>query len=528
MKAVIYARYSSDNQREESIEGQIRECTAFAEKNDFQVLRHYIDRAYSAKTDHRPAFQEMIKDSAKHLFDVVIVWKLDRFSRNRYDSARYKNTLKHNGVKVISATEVISEGAEGIILESVLEGYAEYYSKDLSEKVVRGMTENLLKGKFNGGSIPLGYTIDSEKHFQIDPVIAPLIVEAFERYAAGATMKEVRIWLNQKGVKNPRGNEMSHNSVRYMLHNRRYIGEYEFRGEVNMNVIPPIVSKELFDRVQRRIEESAKAPARHKAEEEYLLTTKLYCGYCGAYLCGECGTSRTGDIYHYYKCVSVKKRRADCKKKPVRKGWIEDIVVRETMDRIMDDKWIEAVVSMLMRIQDEENCDLPLYERQLQETNVAINNMLNAIQQGVLTRSTKERLDELEQTRDDLEKKITNEKMERPRISEDFMRFWLERFRKLDTQKTEHRKILIDTFVNAIFLYDDKMVLTFNFKEGEKTITFDELKKEMKSEKTGSDMELPGEHQDRSITSGLFVLLLSFFKQTVQACKKVDFSKVTW
>jgi len=493
VKAVIYARYSSDNQREESIEGQIRECTAFAEKNDFQVLRHYIDRAYSAKTDHRPAFQEMIKDSVKHLFDVVIVWKLDRFSRNRYDSARYKNTLKHNGVKVISATEVISEGAEGIILESVLEGYAEYYSQDLSEKVIRGMTENLLKGKFNGGSIPLGYTIDSEKHFQIDPVIAPLIVEAYERYAAGATMKEVRIWLNQKGVKNPRGNEMSHNSVRYMLHNRRYIGEYEFRGEVNMDVIPPIMSEELFDRVQRRIEESAKAPARHKAEEEYLLTTKLYCGYCGAYLCGESGTSRTGDIYHYYKCVSVKKRWADCKKKLVRKGWIEDIVVRETMDRIMDDKWIEAVVSLLMRIQDEENRDLPLYERQLQETNVAINNMLNAIQQGILTRSTKERLDELEQTRDDLEKKIANEQLERPRISEEFMRFWLERFRKLDPQKTEHRKILIDTFVNAIFLYDDKMVLTFNFKEGEKTITFDELNKQTKTEKTGSDMESPGE-----------------------------------
>ena len=171
------------------------------------------------------------------------------------------------------------------------------------------------------------------------------------------------------------------------------------------------------------------------------------------------------DIYHYYKCVSVKKRRADCKKKPVRKGWIEDIVVQETMDRVMDDKWIEAVVSLLMRIQDEENRDLPLYERQLQETKVAINHMLNAIQKGILTRSTKERLDELEQTRDDLEKKIANEKLERPRISEDFMRFWLERFRKLDLQKTEHRKILIDTFVNAIFLYDDKMVLTFNFKE---------------------------------------------------------------
>ena len=135
-------QYSSDNQREESIEGQIRECTTFAEKNDITVLRHYIDRAYSAKTDNRPEFQQMIRDSAKHLFDMVIVWKLDRFSRNRYDSARYKVQLKRNGVKLVSATEHISEGAEGIILESMLEGIAEYYSADLSEKVVRGMTEN--------------------------------------------------------------------------------------------------------------------------------------------------------------------------------------------------------------------------------------------------------------------------------------------------------------------------------------------------------------------------------------------------
>ena len=162
MKAVIYARYSSDSQREESIEGQLRECAAFAEKNGITVLRHYIDRAYSAKTDNRPEFQNMIKDSGKRLFDIVIVWKLDRFARNRYDSARYKATLKKNGVKVVSATEIISEGAEGIILESVLEGYAEYYSADLSEKVIRGMTDNALKCKFNGGTMPIGYVIDAE------------------------------------------------------------------------------------------------------------------------------------------------------------------------------------------------------------------------------------------------------------------------------------------------------------------------------------------------------------------------------
>ncbi len=145
MTAVIYARYSTDSQREESIEGQIRECTAYAEKNGFTVVKHYIDRAVSAKTDNRPQFQQMIKDSDKKLFDIVLVWKLDRFARNRYDSARYKTQLKKNGVKLVSATEIISEGPEGIILESVLEGYAEYYSADLAEKVVRGQTENILK-----------------------------------------------------------------------------------------------------------------------------------------------------------------------------------------------------------------------------------------------------------------------------------------------------------------------------------------------------------------------------------------------
>ena len=166
MTAVIYARYSSDNQREESIEGQIRECTAYAEKNGITIVKHYIDRAISAKTDNRPEFQQMIKDSDKKLFDIVLVWKLDRFARNRYDSARYKTQLKKNGVKLVSATEIISEGPEGIILESVLEGYAEYYSADLSEKVVRGMTENALKGIYNGGTIPFGYMIDETRHYQ--------------------------------------------------------------------------------------------------------------------------------------------------------------------------------------------------------------------------------------------------------------------------------------------------------------------------------------------------------------------------
>lgn len=492
MKAVIYARYSSDSQREESIEGQIRECTAFAENNGITILRHYIDRAYSAKTDNRPDFQEMIKDSGKKLFDMVIVWKLDRFAKNRYDSARYKAQLKRNGVKVVSATEVISEGAEGIILESVLEGYAEYYSADLSEKVIRGRTDNALKCKFNGGTLPIGYIINEEQHFQIDPLTAPFVLDVFKKYDKGATMKELRDWLNDNGVRNTRGQPLNFNCIQHMLSNRRYIGEYKYRDIIVPDGIPAIVPEDLFDRVQEKLAQNRKAPARHKAEDDYLLTTKLFCGYCGAYLCGESGKSRNGTIHHYYKCVSVKKKRTDCKKKPVRKQWLEDIVVNEVMKVVMDDKAIEAIVSMVMDLQDRENTSLPLYEQQLREAETGIQNLLNAIQQGILTKSTKSRLEELEAAKEDLEIKIANEKIAKPRISPEFVTFWLHKFRKLDVRQQSHRKMLIDAFVNAIYLYDDKLVLTFNYKDGTRTITLDDVKEATQKADTGSDLDCLG------------------------------------
>ena len=296
-------------------------------------------------------------------------------------------------------------------------------------------------------------------------------------------------WLNEQGVKNTRGQKMTYNSVQHLLNNRRYIGEYTYRDVVVPDGIPAIVPQDLFDRVQQKLAKNKKAPARHKAEDEYLLTTKLFCGYCGAYLCGESGTSHTGNVHHYYKCVSVKKKRTECHKKSVRKEWIEDLVVSETMKMVMDDKAIEAIVSMLMDLQDRENVNLPLYEQQLREADTAIQNLLNAIQQGILTKSTKGRLEELEAAKEDLEAKIAREKLAKPKVSAEFMTFWLHRFRKLDVRQKSHRKMLIDTFINAIFLYDDKMVITFNYKEGTTTITFDDLKTALADQKTGSDLD---------------------------------------
>ena len=488
LKAVIYARYSSDNQREESIEGQIRECTAFAEKNGITILKHYIDRAYSAKTDNRPEFQRMINDSRQRLFDIVLVWKLDRFARNRYDSANYKNILKKNGVRVVSANEPISDRSEGILLESMLEGFAEYFSADLAEKVSRGMTENALKCKFNGGNPTIGFTSDKEQKILIDPVKAPFVLDAFKMYDDGATMSKVRDFLNENNVLNSRGNPHTVNSVAKILKNRRYIGEYSYRDIVIPGGIPTIVPQDLFDRVQAKIEKNKKAPARAKAEVDYLLTTKLFCGHCGAYMCGESGKGRSGKTYHYYKCVSVKKKRTDCKKKTIKKDFIEEFVIRHTMKTLNDDAAIEAIISMLMDLQERENVNLPLYEQQLRDVERNIENLLDAIQQGIFTKSTKTRLEELEATKEDLEIRIANEKIAKPKLTEEKIKHFLYRFRVLDMSKEKNRRILIDMFINRIYLYDDKLVITFNHKDGAETITLEDVETALAEAGFGSDL----------------------------------------
>ena len=475
MKGIIYARYSDSSQREESVEGQLRECKEFAEKNGITILNSYIDRALSAKTDNRPQFQKMIKDSAKKLFDVIIVWKLDRFARNRYDSAHYKAILRKNGVKVMSATERIAEDSTGILLESLLEGYAEFYSAELAEKVTRGMTENALKCKYNGGPVPVGYVIDNDKHFQIDPLTAPVVLEAYKRYDKGATVTEIVNFMGEKGIRTKFNKPMLIDAVNRMLKNRRYLGEYIYMNIVQPGGIPAIVPKELFERVQKKMVKNKKAPARKKAKEElYLLTTKLFCGLCNSLMVGESGISSTGAFYQYYKCVSVKKRKG-CKKKTVKKNWIEDIVVNETMNMLADDSVLNYITDLIMELQAKENTDLPRFKEQLEETEKAISNMLNAIQQGIFNQSTKGRLDELEKIKSDLEIKILKEEIQRPTLTREKILFWLHKFRGIDTSKHDQRQWLVDTFINAIYLDDDKIFFTFNYKEGCKTIMLSDI-----------------------------------------------------
>lgn len=496
MNGVIYARYSSDNQREESIEGQIRECMEFAERQGVTVIGNYIDRALSAKTDDRPDFQRMIKDSTKQLFDVVIVWKLDRFSRNRYDSAYYKMLLKKSGVKVISAKENISDRPEGILLESMLEGYAEFYSAELSEKILRGLKENALKCKYNGGALPLGYTTDKEQHYTINATTAPVVQEIFALYADGVTVKEICDMMNERGMRTQYNNPFNKNSLHRMLKNRRYIGEYIYRDTVIPGGIPAIIPVELFDRVQERLEKNKKAPAREKAEVNYLLTTKLYCGKCGAFMVGESGTSRTGVVHYYYKCVNAKRGKT-CDKKTVQKGWIESFVVDYTMKTTLADNVIERMADAVMELQQGENTVLPALKNQLKDTRKSIENIVDAIQNGMFHPSMKQRMDELEAAREQLEISIAQEEMQKPMLTKEQVIFWISRFKNGNVNDMAFRQRLIDTFVNAIYLYDDRIVLTYNYKDGSHTVTLAQVEETFGSEaKSGSDLgaDAPPKH----------------------------------
>ena len=231
MTAVIYARYSSDGQREASIEGQLRDCKDYAERNGITVVDTYIDRAYSAKTDDRPEFQRMVQDSARKIFDAVLVWKLDRFARNRYDAVYYKRQLEKNGVHLVSVMEPISDGPEGIMVESLLIGMAEYYSAELAIKVARGERENALKCKYNGGVVPLGYVIGKEDRlYHIDPETAPIVQEIFTRYADGEPAEKIASSLNERGLRTRTGKPFVKNSFFQIFKNRRYIGGVQLQG----------------------------------------------------------------------------------------------------------------------------------------------------------------------------------------------------------------------------------------------------------------------------------------------------------
>jgi DNA invertase Pin-like site-specific DNA recombinase len=353
--AVIYARYSSHGQQEQSIDGQLRDCYAFAKREGVLVIGEYIDRAISGKTDDRPDFQRMIADAAKKQFKYIVVWKLDRFARNRLDSALNKATLKKHGVKVISATENITDEPEGILLEGLIESLAEYYSENLSKQVKRGQRESLLRGS-HIGSIPYGFKsvrVGDKIRLEADEKTAPVIIHVFEQYAKGVSKKQIMEELSKKGILNSAGKPLTLSSLQFALRNPKFMGKYMYNGEEVPGVCDALVSEETFNAVQARLDAVKHAPAAKKARQDYLLQGKAFCGLCGTRLVGDCGKSKTGAFHHYYAC-GKKKKSLQCDKKNEKKAFLERYVVEQTIEYVLRPERMNYIAGRIVVKYDDE------------------------------------------------------------------------------------------------------------------------------------------------------------------------------
>ncbi len=468
-KGVIYARYSSDRQNEQSITGQVDECTKWAKANDISITQIYRDEALTGKTDRRPDFQRMVRDAKNGKFDYAIVYKLDRFARNRYDSAVYKAQLKKYGVKVLSAMENIADGPEGIILEGMLESMAEYYSANLAQNVMRGMQQKAELGKYMGGTVPLGYKIDADKNYVLDENGAVIVRRIYEMYSNGHTIKEICQELNAAGYKSATGRSFNYNSLHRILTNPKYIGRYEYFDVVLDGAVPRIIDDDVFNKVQRRVQHNKHNPASAKNKVGFHLTGKLFCGKCGSSMIGDSGTSHTGTSHFYYTCLE-KKRKRGCSKKSVKKEWLENLIVDITVEQVLTDESISFISQRAYELYEQERNDtseLETLKSSLRDVQKSINNIMAAIEQGIITDTTKERLMEAEERKRSVLNAIAKEEIKKPVITKECIEFFLYDIKNRICNAEERLEVIINTFINAVYLYDDKLILTFNFREGE-------------------------------------------------------------
>lgn len=513
MIAVIYARYSDSKQTEQSIEGQLKVCHRYAQENGYTILREYIDRAQSGKTDNRTQFRKMLADSKKKQFDTVIVYAIDRFGRNILQSLLNESSLQNNGVSVLFATEHFENTPSGRMQRNIHMSFAQYYSEELAEKVVRGMDINAEKGLSNGGTTPLGYKIEN-KRYVINEETAPIVKEIFTKYASGSSIKEICDSLNERHLKSALGAEFNKSSLHTMLKNRKYLGIYIYKDKEIPGGMPQIIDEDLFNRVAAKMEENKKAPARARARAEYILSGKLFCGHCKEKMVGHSSNqmSKKGVIFNYYKCKNAGGSKT-CDKKMVAKDYIEDIVIAECR-KLLTPKNIQRIAKEVMKIavSMDDKTELKRLESLLQIANDKKKNQMESLslcKDISVKEMIFEDLSRIGAEIKELEKQIELEKTRHHVVTEKQVVEHLTSLANGDVKDVAYRRTLIRLFVNKIFLYDDKFTITFNTDDEEVTIT-DILLEKIEKGNSGEKLCLLNNsvHQKETVTQSVAVFFL--------------------
>lgn len=478
--AVAYARYSSAGQRDVSIDQQLADIRAFAARNGYTLVHEYADHAKSGykNSSARAAFQSMLAAAASGSFDTVIAWKVDRFGRNREESALYKKDLRQHGVSVVYAMEAIPDGAAGVLTEGMLEAIAEWYSRNLSENVSRGLRDNALRGLSNG-SLVLGYRRGPDGRFEIDPDQAAIIRRIYDRYNSGFSAAMIARELTASGVKSARGCNMTPAVVLRILSNERYTGVYIWKDVRLPGAMPAIISESEWKKAQIMKEKTS----RHieKSPADFLLTGKVFCGLCGRPMVGDSGKSHTGTVHYYYTCSGHKSRAGyarTCEKKPVRKDDLENRVIDFVFDHCLTGPGVEQIADAVIAAQEKSEDRSPRAHllTELKQTEKKIENMNNAIADGIWNSSTAVKLKSLEDAAESLRSSLAELDFTRSQLLDrDRILFFLSRMAEYDRDDLSRRKQLIQTFINAVFVYEDKLKIVINAVEGNAQISLFDL-----------------------------------------------------
>lgn len=495
-RVALYARFSSDNQRTESIDAQIRAMKAYCQQQHWQIVATYVDEAKSATSDKRPDFQRMIADSAKNLFDIVLVHKLDRFSRDRYDSAIYKSRLKRNKVSIASVLERIDDSPESVIMESMLEGMAEYYSKNLSREVRKGLNENALRCVSTGGRPPLGYDLDEQRHLVVNEHEAEAVKAIFEMFAAGHGYSEIISWLNDHGYTTKSGGMFVKNGLFSILENEKYVGTYVYNRAVprkfksaaykgkwkpDEEIIripggcPAIISQELFDKVQNIKAANKRRAGRYYSKEFYLLTGIVFCGICGRRYQGNMRLSGKSKCrFAAYRCET---HRAKCGNKEMNKDYLDAYIISLLREKLFNARAMRSCVAKLNRYIEQYNSGFDeqyeVRKKRLDELSQSLANITAAIEKGIITDSIIQRAEVLESERNEIALDLDSMHRLNPVTFEQYS-YLIDDFRRLPRESSEFREF-VQTYIRKItvFPYRTEIVLNTGFDVADLTETIE-------------------------------------------------------
>lgn len=478
MKAVAYARYSSDNQRQESIDAQVRAIKYYATQYGYEIVNIYTDKAKTGRTTDRPSFQQMIKDSASGLFNAVIVHKLDRFSRDSADTLYYERLLNQNGVELVSVNEKLDNTPEGALMKMIIAGMNEFYSKNLAREVMKGLKENAYNCKHTGGMLPLGYDVDKNKNYILNRKESEAVKLIYGMYIVGYGYSDIINELNSNGYKTKLGRQFGKNSLYEILKNEKYTGTFIYNKSASRNIkgtfnrhsyknekdiikiengIPKIIEKEIFQEVQKKMELNKRKTAQYKAKVTYLLSGLLECGECKGAMTGETRRYRDKE-YSYYVCAR-QKRDKTCNMKPIRKELLESAVINNINKKIFDPDSVHNICERIYESYQNSDVDEKTKEldKEVYSIDFKIGNLCKAIENGLDYEEATKRINTLKEEKNDLQYKII-ELNSVPNAEKKTVDQMVNEFMAIDVANLslENQKKIIQSFVSKVFVYGNE------------------------------------------------------------------------